>query len=570
MDGFVQAQEITKRAGRSTVSAAHQPFGSAEQLLMPATLDDAPDYHRNAPRGNLTMLYGLAGDIGREAAKGTEANQYAATMNFLTFLAANVGRNVYLRIGNVVHHLNLFSLHVGRSSTGRKGDARALLNRIQHEIHRMYAATGDHNLLALSHSGGLSSREGLAFLIHDGYREGTIEHPPVTDKRLLVVESEFANVLHQTRRDGNTLSAALRDAWDGLGIKPATKTARLWASDPHIAIAAACTPTELRDMMQARELANGFANRFIIFWAERENLVPFPQAAPDKLVADLARLAVEVIQFAKRDYRWDSDPALARQDQVEICLAPKAKAEYERLYGVLNHQRDGELINGLMARSAPMLLRMASLFALTDLQTTVDLQHIQAAFAWVQYWRESVKFIFNNAAEESTQREVESIAAKILAWLNEYGQKSRTEISQQCLSGHVSRTRLDVALDSLLTSTPPAIEIIEGPILGNGKATKHYAPLHPCEIGEFGETRPPELVAANSRCREVGESGLRKTGGNLEASNPTSPSSQCCEVAAPRASSGASPDSPNSQAYFETQVRSSPAPIRAEPDYEVF
>ena len=87
-------------------------------------------------------------------------------------------------------------------------------------------------------------------LIHDGYKEGKKEIDPVVDKRLWIMESEFANVLHQARRDGNTLSPALRDAWDGKSIKPATKTFRIGATDPHIALSAAITPTELRDLTQ--------------------------------------------------------------------------------------------------------------------------------------------------------------------------------------------------------------------------------------------------------------------------------------------------------------------------------
>ena len=50
--------------------------------------------------------------------------------------------------------------------------------------------------------------------------------------------------MHQASRNGNTLSAALRDGWDGIGSQPATKH-RGKSTNPHIAIAAACTPVEL-------------------------------------------------------------------------------------------------------------------------------------------------------------------------------------------------------------------------------------------------------------------------------------------------------------------------------------
>lgn len=64
-----------------------------------------------------------------------------------------------------------------------------------------------------------SKFQSLVALIHDGYKQGRLDVEPIDDKRLWVVESEFANVLHQGRRDGNTLSAALRDCWDGVSMK---------------------------------------------------------------------------------------------------------------------------------------------------------------------------------------------------------------------------------------------------------------------------------------------------------------------------------------------------------------
>ncbi len=101
-------------------------------------------------------------------------------------------------------------------------------------------------------------------MIHDGYRVGKDDVLPIEDTRLWIIESEFANVLHQAKRDGNTLSAALRDSWDGVSIRPATKTSRLWASHPHLSLTGNITPSELLGLMESRELSNGFANRFLI------------------------------------------------------------------------------------------------------------------------------------------------------------------------------------------------------------------------------------------------------------------------------------------------------------------
>lgn len=193
--------------------------------------DCIADTHRNAPRPDPACLYGLVGDIAHAGSNNTEANPYAVAASAMAYLGAALGRGPYMPIGDYCNHARLFMVHVGRSSRGRKGTAKTLITR----IHKAVAAM-DATLVPQVHSGGLSTREGLAQMIHDGYRDGKTEVPAVEDKRLLVVESEFSNVLHQSKRDGNTLSGALRDAWDGTSIKPAVKTCPVWASDPHINI----------------------------------------------------------------------------------------------------------------------------------------------------------------------------------------------------------------------------------------------------------------------------------------------------------------------------------------------
>ena len=158
------------------------------------------------------MFYGLAGEVGRAAAESTEVNPVAAMGYLMTMVSAAVGRDVYLSVGNTFHHCRLFMVHVGRTSRGRKGDAQGAGRRIRSEIENVFEELGHH------HSGGLSSREGLAGAIQDP--KGDDDENGTDDKRLFVVESEFSNTLAQGRREGNTLTAALRDAWDGNDIKP--------------------------------------------------------------------------------------------------------------------------------------------------------------------------------------------------------------------------------------------------------------------------------------------------------------------------------------------------------------
>lgn len=434
-------------------------------------------------------------------------------------------------------------LHVGRSGRGRKGEATSLPKRIRWAIEKQHAEDSgnlsDSSLCGQLQDGGLSTREGLALLIHDGYKVGKEDVLPIEDKRLWIIESEFANVLHQSKRDGNTLSSALRDSWDGVSIRPATKTSRLWASSPHISLTGNITPIELLGLMESRELSNGFANRFLIFWAERERLEPFPRPTPAAVVADLAERTKAVIRFATEGYS-------ANKDSRPMDLAADARMEYARLYrGELSRLADGEKVGALIERRAPMLLRLAMLFALTDLTLTIEVHHIRAALACVRFHRDSVRFIFNDAAGEVAARDSSEGAAKILDYLKQHGQTSRADLSKKCFSGHLSARRIDEALDNLLMNTPPAIEVLEGEKNPeNGKRQKLY---RYCETGEFGEVAHSARNRATSRSCETGEVGIVGT-------NPISPSSPTSQAGETAGKSADRPSSPTSHRAMETPV----------------
>jgi hypothetical protein len=466
--------------------------------VMPADQDNTIETHRNAPRGNAAMLYGIFGEFGRAAAKNTEVNQYAAAMNLMIYLSASVGRGIYFYIGNDVHHVRLYGLHIGRSSRGQKGGAHSLLNRVI----RVITESDDLQLLLPSrHTGGLSSKEGLAALIHDGYMQGKEEVAPITDKRLFIRESEFSNVMHQAARNGNTLSAGLRDAWDGVGIQPATKLKGTWASHPHIAIAGACTPVELLALTTKNDVSNGFLNRFIIFWAERTKLIPFPDSTPIDTVNLLATKIKAIIQFAKGNYVWDKNPSLASEDNRQITLSDDAKRTYGALYiNVFPKYNDGDKVTALTERKAPYLLRMAALFAISDFSLVIEEWHINAAYEWVKYWHESVKFIFNDAAEEVKNNEISDRASKIIDYLaskDKGYQATRTELSNEVFNRHLDSKKLDEALNTLITSTPPKIEVIESnrPDGMTSKRTKFYML---CELRELCEVTTAARVGVTS------------------------------------------------------------------------
>ncbi len=494
--------DAKKLAAVDAAAAKYQPpirNVSAADYAVPGEVD-TPDNHRNAPRPSPDCLHGLIGDVARAGSATTEANPFAIAANFIVFMGCAVGRGPFMSVGNTWHHARQFALHVGRSGRGRKGDATSLVSRIERALRGMNA-----DATPQVHRGGLSSREGLVYLIHDGYTEGKNEVDAIVDKRLMVIESEFANILMQSKRDGNTLSSALRDCWDGVSMKPATKSSRLWATDPHVSLAAAITPGELHSLMASRELTNGFANRFMMFWAEKTKSLAFPVATPQTEVDALAGRVLEVLEFCNAT-RW------VDKDTMRVSLSPDARKRYEGLYHTeLNDNSAGERITALIERRAPMLLRLAMLFALCDLTDEVQLVHINAALAWVRYSVDSVKFIFASAADEVATAETNDTAQKIVDYLADKKQATRKELTVNCFQGHTAKSRIDTALDELLSCNPARItvESVPRPKGSPGSATKTY--------------RLTSASSANSANREV-SCGFSDSFNESEVCEPCEPS----------------------------------------------
>lgn len=400
------------------------------------------------------MFYGIVGKVGATASKNTEVNPVAAAAAFLSFLGANVGRDTFLNIGNTRHHPRLFTLHVGRSSRGRKGDAKEFTLKIRERIEER-----DNKLLGQLHTGGLSSREGLVSLLQDaqGDKSG------IDDKRLWVIESEFSNVLHQTKRDGNTLSASLRDAWDGGDIKPAVKNGRAWVTAPHIGVHANITPNELKGLLTSREMDNGFANRFLFIWAEREKLIAFPEATPVHIIEELARETMEVLYFAKGKYP-------EAQNGHEMIMSAAAKEYFTDIYLAINQPLASEFITGLLIRRAPYVQRLAALFALTDKTRVIEPPHLKAALAWVNYAAHSVLYIFQDQAKSAGDEEIRRTAEKIMLFLDKHPNGcTGTAIANDCFKKNLGTDKIQKALGYLLTDIPKRIERIE---IKNGKPGK--------------------------------------------------------------------------------------------------
>jgi hypothetical protein len=179
----------------------------------------APAAVRVPPTLSRKALYGIAGVIARKLARHTEADPAAVLIQFLAFFGNYVGRGPCFRVSGTWHHCNLNIALVGRSAKSRKGLALDCVSWFWGWLDCEYC---QRNVKA-----GLSTGEGLIAHVQDPVMKsrqpdreekkkgisGPIEYEAekgVTDKRLLATETEFGGVIVTMGRDGNNLSATVR------------------------------------------------------------------------------------------------------------------------------------------------------------------------------------------------------------------------------------------------------------------------------------------------------------------------------------------------------------------------
>ena len=368
------------------------------------------------------LFHGITGRVVETFEPYTEAAPVAIAAQFLAAFGNAVGRGPHFVIGETVHHLNEFVSVVGKSSRARKGDASHIALRALRDADPEWAA----NIAS-----GLSSGEGLIHAVRDPVEkmnskgERIVTDEGASDKRLLVLESEFSGALKQFAREGNVLSNVLRDAWDGKAVlRTLTKNSPTRASGAHISVIAHTTPADLGAYLGNVEAANGLGNRFVFVLTHRAKLLPDPGRAPADAVARLVDEVRETLNFARH--------------VGEIRRTPAAAAVWEHLYPELTREQPG-LLGNLLARSEAHVARLSALYALSARRQQVDVEHLQAAVALWEYVEQSTAIIFADRTGDRT-------ADKLLAKLNPGRSMTVEEIRSDIFANHIDKTRLDNAL----------------------------------------------------------------------------------------------------------------------------
>lgn len=424
------------------------PLGAGNVAVTPAPASQQPEEWTPLllpwPTLSPKAHPGIAGAFIELATRESEADPAAVLATFLTRFGVEVSGNGVLKgpgmyLGETRHYPRLFTAIVGASSKARKGTSA-------HPVNALFSPEGlpdnqDNPFPspAATSSGPLSTGEGLAFCVRDARTEWVIDKktsagswvlvdPGVEDKRLYVADEEFASALQCTKREGNTLSTAVRCFWDSGDYSPMVKKERTKVTGAHVGIVTHITFQELRALLDEVQAFNGFGNRFLWVCAKRHGMVPIPRRMPQD---ELSRL--------RREVSWLVDIGQRRD---EMTWDGPAEDLWRAVYPSLSREHSG-LAGCIINRGEAQTVRLSMIYALLDGQGHIGEAHLQAGLAFWDYCRASALNIFGS-------REANSLSEKIRGALA--GGPMTTTALHRALGNNASRERLCEALQELLTA----------------------------------------------------------------------------------------------------------------------
>ena len=373
--------------------------------------------------------HGLAGEAVSVIAPYTEADRIALHLHFLASFGNAVGRGPHYLVEATSHFANLFLVTIGRTSRARKGTGADWISCI-------FKIADPHWANDCTHS-GMSSGEGMLTPIRDpvyAMRKGVEEliDPGVEDKRMLLDEREFSQVLRVMRREGNVVSRMVRDAWDCRAvIGTLTKHTHTKVTKAYISIIGHITAEELRNLLDQTEVFNGFANRFLLACVRRDKLLPHGGAPSAELIEKLGLKTLQAIEAARPIER--------------VTMTTEAAGFWEKIYPMLSKDQPG-LLGAITARAEAQTIRLALIYALLDGSPQIAQVHLEAAQAVWTFCEDSARYVFGDLVGEAFTDEV-------LRVLRSAGSSGMTCIDlYQIFIGHRSKDKISAALIRLLAA----------------------------------------------------------------------------------------------------------------------
>lgn len=372
---------------------------------------------KKTPTLHESAYHGVLGKVVRKLEPATEASPAAMLVQLIACVGAYTGDRVTTLIGGSLHPVRIWPLVIGPTSSGRKGESRA-------QVQRFVSSFSSFNSYFVDQESGLSTGEGLLHRLQNDESD--------TGKTLIVWETEFGRPLAASRREGNTLSHVLRDLWDDGKGSSMTKADPVTVTGAHLVVVGHITPKELRVKLTEVDISGGLANRFLTFWARRTKLLAEQVEEPD--TRQLAQQLDETLTW------------VSRLGTARIPRAKSAADYWRRIYQALADQEVEGPLGELLARAPAYVLRLALAYALMDRQTEIGVVHLRAGLAMVSYAIDTATYVFGDTAGTGD-------LGKLSQALRSAGPKgmARTDISK-LFSGNRPADKLTALVVELVSS----------------------------------------------------------------------------------------------------------------------
>ena len=302
----------------------------------------------------------------------TEADPAALLVQFLVAWGSLVGRGPYYLAEEDRHHGNEYVVIVGTTAKGRKGTSWGRVGGVLGILDSYWL---ENRLLS-----GLGSGEALIDAVGE------------EDRRTLVIEGEFARLLAVVSRDGSTISASLRTAWDTGALSVRTRQNKVKVTGAHLSLIGHITREELLRRLESTETANGFGNRILFCCARRNHVLPHG-GGDMKVSGDLLGRLQDATAFARK------------MGNTRVKFDADASQLWEHVYPELSEGKAG-LLGSMTSRAEAHVVRLSLIYSLLDCADKIRLEHLRAALAVWNYCDASARFIWGDALGDPTADEI--------------------------------------------------------------------------------------------------------------------------------------------------------------------
>ena len=359
-DGLKTRAMLDREDPDSVIAAATEFFTSLQQgrnhREPPPTAPSWPEpLHEDA-------FHGVTGDLVRAIEPHSEADPAALLVQFEVAWGSLAGRGPYYLAEEDRHYTNENVVIVGTTSKARKGTSWTRIGGVLRVIDPHWL---ENRLLS-----GLGSGEAL------------IDAASEEDRRTLVIEGEFARLLAVISREGSTISASLRTAWDTGSLSIRTRQNKVKVTGAHLSMIGHITREELLRRLDNTETANGFGNRNLWCCARRSKVLPHGGGSMTVSGELLDRLQ-EATAFARK------------MGNTRVRFDADASELWEQVYADLSEGKPG-LLGSMTSRAEAHVVRLSLIYALLDCAKEIRIEHLRAALAVWRYCEASARYIWGD------------------------------------------------------------------------------------------------------------------------------------------------------------------------------